>query len=92
MKPIMTQVQHQRLWQSWKKERSELAISDLVNANIDLVYTTALRSLGGDAHLAKDVTQAVFIALVHKDPNLPPEASVMGWLYRYTRFTASKTV
>ena len=88
----MTQVQHQKLWTSWQKERSEAVFSALVKANIDLVYTTALRSMGGDEHLAKDVTQSVFIDLVRKSPDMPQDVSLTGWLYRHTRYTASKTV
>jgi RNA polymerase sigma factor (sigma-70 family) len=88
----MTQVQHQRLWTSWQKERSESVFSELVKANIDLVYTTALRSLSSDEHLAKDVTQSGFIDLVHKSLSMPLDVSLSGWLYRQTRYTASKTV
>lgn len=88
----MTEAQHQRLWTSWKKERSESVFSELVNANINLVYTTALRSLGGDAHLANDVTQSVFIDLIRKNPDISDQGSLAGWLHRHTRYTASKTV
>ena len=57
----------------------------------DLVYSAALRQLRSP-EAARDVTQTVFIdlalkssSLVHK---LPANGSIVGWLYRSTRFAA----
>ncbi len=35
---------------------TESAFRDLVARHIDLAYSTALRKVGGDAHLAQDVS------------------------------------
>jgi len=44
-------------------EDAQDAFTELVRRKIDLVYAAALRQTGGDAHLAQDVTQGVFLAL-----------------------------
>jgi hypothetical protein len=41
------------------KNGSEDAFNQLLTQYLDLVYSTALRGVGGDAHLAEDVTQTV---------------------------------
>ena len=51
------------LLQRYTSERAEEAFAELVRRHITLVYSAALRHLGGDAHLAHDVTQTVFTAL-----------------------------
>ncbi len=42
---------------------SEEIFRELVGRYIDLVYSTAFRLVQGDAHLAQDVTQTVFVYL-----------------------------
>lgn len=51
------------LLQKFADESSQEAFADLVDRKIGLVYSAALRQTGGDAHLAQDVTQAVFLAM-----------------------------
>ena len=83
---------NQEQWNIYLKERSEEAFTQVVTDHVDLVYGTALRSLAGDVHLAKDATQSVFIDLAGKKPKLESDAALAGWLYRHTQFTASKMV
>ena len=63
-----------------------------MDVHIGLVYSTALRVVGGDAALAKDVTQVVFTDLARKARWLPKGVVLSGWLYRHTTFVASKAV
>jgi len=56
-----------------------------------LAYHTALRQLG-NAHLAEEATQAVFIALAQKAGKIPRNVVLAGWLFRATRFAASNLV
>jgi RNA polymerase sigma factor (sigma-70 family) len=73
-------------------ERSDDAFRELVARHIDLVYSAAIRLAGGDAHLAQDITQTVFVDLARKAPGLPRDVVLAGWLYRHACFTASKAV
>jgi RNA polymerase sigma factor (sigma-70 family) len=73
-------------------ERSEPAFTELVRRRLDLVYSVALRQVGGDAHLAQDVTQRVFSDLARKAGKLPAGVVLSGWLYRAAHFTASDIV
>lgn len=72
--------------------RSEAAFAELVRRHIGLVHATALRRVGGDAHLADDVTQSVFIALARKAPALLGRTSLAGWLYLSTQMAAAGVV
>ncbi|HUD84602.1 MAG TPA: sigma-70 family RNA polymerase sigma factor [Candidatus Saccharimonadales bacterium] len=76
----------------YAKGRSESAFAELVRRHLRLVYSAALRQLGGDTHLAEDVCQAVFADLARKAGQLTGRASIAGWLYTSARFAASKTV
>ena len=66
----------------------EAAFAEVVNRHVDLVYSAALRLVGGDAHLAQDVAQGVFTALARQARSLTKHASITGWLYTTTRYTA----
>src|SRR2546430_520306 len=73
-------------------EGDESAFNELVLRYIDLVYSAAIRKVSGDAQLAKDVSQTVFIALVKKARELSKGVVLGGWLYRHTCFVAAQTV
>ena len=49
---------------------SESAFGELVRRHLDLVYSAALRGLGGDQQLAQDVSQGVFMDLARKAASL----------------------
>jgi len=80
------------LLRQYTGERSEAAFRELVSRHIDLVYSAALRVVGGDRHLAQDVTQIVFSDLARKASSLPRGVVLAGWLHRHTSFTAAKVV
>src|SRR5437762_9438369 len=81
-----------QLLQQYTCERSESAFGELVTRHIDLVYSAALRVVNGDAHLAQDVTQTVFIDLARKACSLPCDVVLAGWLHRHTCYTAATAI
>ena len=81
-----------QLLRRYTEERAEPAFGELVARHIDLVYSAALRVVGGDRQLAQDVTQTVFADLARKARSLPREVVLAGWLYRHACFTAAKSV
>ena len=68
---------------------SQTAFGQLVERHVALVYSAARRRLG-DAHLAEDATQQVFLRLARKARDLPPSVIVSGWLYRTGGLVASE--
>jgi RNA polymerase sigma factor (sigma-70 family) len=72
--------------------KSEEAFAELVRRHLDLVYSTALRRLAGDTHLAQDVAQSVFAALARKAPLLTGRATLAGWLYLGAHHAAAQAV
>ncbi len=73
-------------------DRSEEAFTELVSRHIDMVYFAALRRVGGDRHLADDVTQRVFADLAGKASSLKSRTMLTGWLYTSTRFAAAQAM
>jgi len=72
--------------------KSEAAFAELVQRHVNLVYSTALRQVNGDAHLAQDVAQTVFTDLARKASSLSRRATLTGWLYTSAHFAAAKAV
>src|ERR1043165_846372 len=76
------------LLQRYVRERSDAAFETLMQRHADLVYSSALR-LTSDPHLAEDVTQAVFIVLARKAPQLKANVVLPAWLLSVTKLTAA---
>ena len=76
------------LVRAFVETRSEAAFAELVERHVNLVYSAALRHLRGDAHLARDATQAVFCELARSALSLCGRPTLSGWLYTTTRFIA----
>src|SRR5436309_1265105 len=77
----------QQLLREYVDGGSERAFQSLVQQHVDLVYSTALRRLG-DAGLAEEVTQNVFVALARKAPFLGRDAPLAAWLHKTTLLEA----
>jgi len=73
-------------------QREEAAFAELVQRHLDHVYSTALRLVGGDTHLAEDVAQVVFSDLACKAGSLRQCVALSGWLHTSARFAAAKVV
>ena len=79
------------LLQGYLQNGSQGAFAQLVERHVDLVYSTAHRSVR-DRQLAEDVTQQVFTLLVRKAGGLGSDTILSAWLYRAARHVASETV
>lgn len=81
-----------KLLRDYAEHGDEAAFRDLVERYVDLVYSTAVRNVGGDSGLAQDVTQKVFCDMAFKAKTLSNVAFLGGWLHRHTTFVASNLV
>lgn len=69
--------------------QSEPAFAELVARHLPLVHSAALRRVNGDAHLAQEIAQAVFLILARKAGGIGEKAVLTGWLWRTTQFVAA---
>jgi len=69
---------------------SQAAFTTLVQRYLPLVYSAALRQLGGNLHQAQEVAQTVFTLLARKAPSLHRHPALAGWLYTTTYHAAAK--
>jgi RNA polymerase sigma factor (sigma-70 family) len=80
-----------QLLQNFAEQNSESAFRTLVERHLPLVFGTARRMTGENA-LAEDIAQTVFILLAGKAKRLGSGTILSGWLYRTTRFVASRAL
>lgn len=80
-----------RLLREYAEQRSEPAFAELVRRHIDFVHSAACR-LVKDPHLAKDVSQGVFVALAKEAGKLTSHPVLSGWLHRTTRNIAAQAI
>ena len=80
------------LLRRYAAENDEAAFAELVRRHLDAVYSSALRRVGGDAHLAQDVAQQVFVALARKAAGMARHPVLSSWLFVTTRNEAANAV
>ncbi|MCX6951619.1 MAG: sigma-70 family RNA polymerase sigma factor [Verrucomicrobia bacterium] len=80
------------LLRRYAEGKSEAAFAELVGRHLDLVYSAALRRLGGDAHRAADVAQQVFATLAREAARLSRHTVLTAWLYTATRNAATDVI
>lgn len=70
-------------------ERSETAFTEVVERHVNLVYSAALREVGGNTASAEDLSQAVFTELARQAGKLRRHPALAGWLYTTVRRVAA---
>ena len=92
----MTQTQEMQdtrtLLAEYATTQSETAFREVVSRYLNLVYSTAIRLVNGDSHLAEDVAQRVFADLARMAGGLSKDVMLGGWLHRHTCYLAMKTM
>ena len=78
-----------QLLREYVEKGSQPAFARLVEQHVDLVYSAALRRVGGDTHRANEVTQMVFTDLARKAASLTNHPLLAGRLHQSTRWAAS---
>jgi RNA polymerase sigma factor (sigma-70 family) len=73
----------------YARDCDESAFAELVRSHIDLIYSAALRRVGGDAHAASEITQDVFLAMARHAEHLSRHPVLNAWLHTSTRNAAA---
>src|SRR5260221_14261403 len=85
----LTMTENQKLLAEYVATGSDAAFRQVLTRYLALVYSTAFRLVNGDAHLAEDVAQTVFVDLARTAQKLPQDVMLGGWLHRHTCFVAA---
>lgn len=86
-----TETSDEALLHEYAETRSDAAFHQLVERHIGPVHAFAYRQTG-DAHLAQDIAQAVFLILSRKASSLPKGTVLSGWFFKTTRFVAGTSM
>lgn len=76
------------LLRRYAEEHSEAAFAEFVQRHAGLVYSSALRRLGGDTHAASDAVQKVFVSVARNVRKLMHCEHLNSWLFAATRNAA----
>jgi RNA polymerase sigma factor (sigma-70 family) len=74
------------LLKEYHRKQSQAAFRDLIERHADLVHAAAARAMG-DADLAQDAAQQVFLLLAKNAGRLYAGTGLVGWLHRTTVLT-----
>ena len=88
----MNMIADAELLRRFAKSRADDVFTELVRRYLNLVYSAVLRQVGGDHHLAEEVTQSVFTDLARKADSLLERPVLSGWLYTSAYYAAAKVV
>jgi RNA polymerase sigma factor (sigma-70 family) len=80
-----------QLLRDYVERGAEDSFRTLVDRHLRLVHGAAVRQTR-DAQLAEEITQAVFILLARKARSFRRDVILPGWLFRTTRFVATRAV
>jgi len=87
----MAEPTDRKLLEQFARAGAENAFAALAARHVNLVYSAALR-FTGDAHLAEEATQAVFIILARKAGGISSRVVLSGWLYQTARLASANIV
>lgn len=77
-----------QLLRRYAEEGFEPAFAEFVSRSLPLVYSAALRRMGGDTHRAREVAQLVFISAARNARSLARHDQLTAWLYTAPRNAA----
>jgi RNA polymerase sigma factor (sigma-70 family) len=81
-------MEDRELLRQFVEQNSQVAFSEVVRRHTDWLYAVCCRRIG-DASLAEDAIQAVFLALARKAPSLTNQTTLSPWLYQAAKFAAN---
>src|ERR1700761_8399419 len=80
-----------RLLRRYAARQDDAAFDAIVRQYAPMVYAAARRRIG-DATLAEDVTQAVFMILTTKAKSVPKDLPLSGWLLKTVKYCSANAI
>ncbi len=80
------------LLRRYAEQHCEPAFTELVQRHVGLVFSAAVRRLGGDRHRAADVAQVVFAEVARQAAQLAGHPAFVGWLHKTTVNVCSRVL